>query len=112
MSIFFKSPVVKASIFVAALAFGAAGVMAQPLVTRPIQALQGASSDLLLIDHKKSHNKKYKHYDKKRHWSYNKRYGNRYRDRRRGYNYQYGGWWYQRPYWRYDQPGIYLRFNL
>lgn len=112
MSNFFKSPVVRASIIVAALGFGAAGVLAQPLATKPVQPLQGASSDLLLVDHKKSHNKKYKHYDKKRHWRYNKRYGNRYRYRRHGYGYHYGGWWYQRPYWRYNEPGIYLRFNL
>lgn len=111
MSSFFKSTFVKASIIVTALGFGAAGVMAQPLTAKPIQPLQGASSDLLLVNHKKGHYKKNQNYDKKRHWRYNKRYGHRYRDRRRGYDHYYGGWWYQRPYWR-DEPGIYLRFDL
>lgn len=112
MSSYFKSPVVRASIIVAALGFGGAGVMAQPMAIKLQQPLQGASSDLLLVDHKKGHYKKDRHYDKKRHWRYNKRYGKRYRHRRDGYAHYYGGWWYPRPYWRYDEPGIYLRFNL
>jgi len=106
---FSKSSLVRASIIAAVLGFGATGVMAAPPVTKPAQ--QGASSDILLINHKKGHYKKHRNYNKNRHWRYEKRYGKRFRHRRHGYDYYYGGWYYPRPYWR-DEPGIQLRFNL
>lgn len=109
MSSILNSSLVRASIIAAVLSFGATGVMAAPPAMKPLQ--QGAASDVLLINHKKGHYKKYRHYDKKRHWRYEKRYGKRYRHRRHGYDYYYGGWYYPRPYWR-EEPGIYLRFNL
>lgn len=112
MSTFFKSPFIRVSILVAALGFGAAGVMAEPLIARPVQPAAGISKDLLLVDHKKGHYNKKNYNNKKRHWRYDNRYGKRYRYRRDGYGYYYGGWWYPRPYWRYDNPGIYLRFSL
>lgn len=110
MSSFFKFPLIRASIIALGLGFGATGVLAASPVTKPMQQ-QGASSDILLINHKKGHYKKYRHYNKNRHWRYEKRYGKRYRHRRHGYEYYYGGWYYPRPYWRYE-PGIQLRFNL
>lgn len=109
MSILSRSCLVRASIIAVALGFGATGVMATPPAAKPVQ--QEASSDVLLIKHKKGHYKKHRYYDKKRHWRYEKRYGKRYRHHRHGYDHYYGGWYYPRPYWR-NEPGIYLRFDL
>lgn len=106
---FSKSSLVRASMIAVALGFGATGVMAAPPVAKPVE--QGASSNILPINHKNGHYKKHRKYDKNRHWRYEKRYGKRFRDRRRGYDYYYGGWYYPRPYWR-DEPGIQLRLNL
>ena len=74
----------------------------------PMQKSGYQSGDLLQLVHERKYGKKYK----KKRWSWNRHHhGKRYRYKRPGYAYYYGGYWYPRPYWRYE-PGIYLHFDL
>lgn len=106
--------IAKISLVTAFLALGVSAVAAQPYVPRPADT-QITSDNVLLADYKynnKYNNKKYnnKKYKNKK-WVYSKKYGNRYRYKRNGYIYYYNGWWYPRPYWRYD-PGITIHLGL
>jgi hypothetical protein len=75
--------------------------------TSPIQNVGYQHGDLLLNVVQKKYKKK-----QKRYWRYNSRkHGKRYRARHPGYTYYYGGYWYPRPFWRFE-PGIYLNLHL
>lgn len=102
MSNYFKAPIVRVSIVLAALGFVATSVVAEPFAPRPVQSVQGISDNIVLVKHKKGHYK-----DGKR-WHYNKRDGKRYRYRREGVRYYRDDYWYPR---QREQPGIYIRLG-
>jgi hypothetical protein len=100
--------ITKASLVAAFLGLGITAVAAQPSFAPP-PTPQIQSGNVIQVDHKKYKKyKKEKRMHKKWVWRHN---GNRFRHSRPGYIYFYDGWWYPRPYWRYE-PGISIHLGL
>lgn len=84
----------------------------------PIQSGYQTSDLLHQVASKKKYSKdrgdrhKYDKRKYKKSWAWNRhKHGQRYRHKRAGYAYYYGGYWYPKPFWRYE-PGIYIRIGL
>lgn len=110
-----KSSAVKAAILVAALGFGATGVMAQPYASRPVHQAPGIGENVDLVQYykkkKRVDRQRYKR-EQSRRWAYDShRHGKRYRSKHAGYGYYRDGWWYSRPYWN-SAPGINIHIGL
>jgi hypothetical protein len=100
--------IAKASLVAAFLGLGVTAVAAQPSAPPPVDT-HVQSGNVLQVDYKKYKNyKKEKRMHKKWMWRHN---GQRFRSKRPGYIYFYDGYWYPRPYWRYE-PGINLHIGL
>lgn len=124
--------IARLSLVAAVLGLGVGAVAAQPLVP-PTADMQITSDNVLQVDYKSNNkyknnkyksgnkyknNNKYKSNNKYKNkkyknekWAYSSKYGKRYRSKRNGYIYFYDGYWYPRPYWRYE-PGITINLGL